>query len=149
VQQGHAGVLQHGSLFRQIAAAAEVLPLTADDDHLDVVIDVALVNEVGVHLAHAERGRVLCLRTVEGDGGDAVLLVLLEPDVLLGLSLQLFVVELRHAHLLGVVSFCGLRAWALTVMRASFAVSRGGRAISILRLNLRIQSVLEMSSSER
>jgi hypothetical protein len=97
VQQWHAGVLQHGTLFGEVAAAAEILSLAADHDHLHVVVNVAFVDEVGVDLAHPQCGRVLRVRTVEGDRRDPILLVLLELDVLLGFLLHLFVVEFGHA----------------------------------------------------
>lgn len=102
VQQRHARVFQHTALFGQVPAAAEVLPLAADHHHLDVVVHVALVDQVGVILPHAQGGGVLRVGTVEGDVGDPVLLVLFELDVLLGFLLQFFVVVFGHGSLLSV-----------------------------------------------
>src|ERR1700757_1135309 len=96
VQQRHTGVLQHRPLFGQVPATTEILALATDHHDLDLVVDVALVDQVGVVLPHAQGGGVLRLRTIEGDVGDSVLLVLLEPDVLLGFLLQFFVVVLGH-----------------------------------------------------
>ena len=65
MQQRHARVFQHAALLGQISAAAEILTLAADHDHLDVVVDVALVDDVGVELPHPQTGRVLRVGPVE------------------------------------------------------------------------------------
>jgi hypothetical protein len=94
--QRQARILQHRTLLGQVSATAEILSLATDHHDLDVVVDVALVDQVGVVVTHAQRRRVQLLRTVEGDISDPVLLVLLELDVLLGFLLQLFVVVFGH-----------------------------------------------------
>src|ERR1700761_2651147 len=99
VMQRQARVLQHRTLLGQVTATTEILALAADHDDLDVVVHVALVDQVGVVLPHAQRGRVELLRTVEGDVRDPVRLILLELDVLLGFLLQLFVVVFGHGLL--------------------------------------------------
>lgn len=56
VQQRHARILQHPALFGQVAATPEILTLAADHDDLDVVVHVALVNQIGIVLPHSQRG---------------------------------------------------------------------------------------------
>ena len=86
-------------LLGQVPAAPEILTLASDDDDFDVVVDVALVDQVGIVMPHAERRGIELLWPVERDVGDSVLGVLLEPDVLLGFLLHFLVIELRHGLL--------------------------------------------------
>jgi hypothetical protein len=80
MQKRHARVLQHRPLLGQVPTATEILTLATDHHNLDLVVDVALMDQVGVVLPHPQSGGVLRVRTIEGDVGDSVLDVLLELD---------------------------------------------------------------------
>jgi hypothetical protein len=65
-------------LLRQIAATAEVRTDTADHQHLHVIVDIRLVNQLGEAKPCGDGGGVELIGTVQSDGGDlgaAILLV--------------------------------------------------------------------------
>src|SRR4029079_5356198 len=65
----------------QVDPAAEVVPRAADHEDLHVVVDVGLVEQVGVAQAHPDRRRVEPVGPVERDRGDLGRLVLGGEDV--------------------------------------------------------------------
>ena len=74
---------QHVALLGQIAAAAEVLALAADHQHLHFIVGVGFMNQVRIVLTHADVGRVQGIHPVEGQIRNAILPILLVADVLL------------------------------------------------------------------
>jgi hypothetical protein len=74
-----------------------VIACTADDQDLDVIIDVGAVDEVSVQQPHADRRRVVLVRPVEGEIRDFGLFVLLVLDELLRLLDEIFSSD-RHCY---------------------------------------------------
>ena len=81
--QGDAG-LALGHQLVEVGARAEVVPDAAHDEHLDVVVDAGLEQQVGVAAAGRDGRDVELVRTVERDGGDPGGRILLVEDDLLG-----------------------------------------------------------------
>ena len=72
-------------LARDVGAGAEVVALGADDENLHVVVDVRLLDQLGIEPAHARSRRVHPLGSVERQIGDLALLVLPVVDELPGI----------------------------------------------------------------
>ena len=64
----------------EVLPGAEVVAGAADHEHLHVVVDVRLVQQVGVAEPHPDRRRVEPLGTVEGERGDLGVGILLVED---------------------------------------------------------------------
>ena len=105
----------------EVLAGAEVVALAADDEHLHVVVDVGLVQQVGVAEPHGDRRRVEVVGPVQREGGDLGRRVLLVAD-----PVRVVVLEL-----VGHVSRRG-RGSACTLVLTIFTASSGPTASTTL-----------------